>query len=163
MIYTSQARAVAGIMFAILLCCGVGLSAYAQSGSVISPENRKPAPNILRIDDEGSSRLAQSGGGDPKTFSEGLDQIKTVADTNKLSEGRSAKEILQSIVKWLLSLVGTVAVISLLYGGFLYITSQGDEGKAEQAKTIILYSVIGIVVIGISAIVVNVVISITTT
>ena len=100
-------------------------------------------------------------GGDPKTFGDGLKQIQEVQKENKLGEARSTKEILQTIVKWLLSLVGTVAVISLLYGGFLYITSQGEENKAEQAKTIILYSVIGLIIIGLSAVIVNVVISIT--
>jgi len=104
--------------------------------------------------------LAQQGG-DPTTFSGGLDSIKKVAKQNKLGDARSTKEILQSIVKWLLSLVGTIAVISLLYGGFLYITSQGEENKVEQAKRIILYSVIGLLIIGLSAIVVNVVISLT--
>lgn len=98
----------------------------------------------------------------PNTFSGGIDRVRDVAGTSGLSGGKSAKEILQSITKWLLSLIGTLAVISLLYGGYLYVTSQGEEDKAEQAKNIILYSVIGIIVIGISAIVVNVVINIAT-
>jgi len=99
--------------------------------------------------------------GDPKTFSGGLESIKSIANENKLGEARSTKEILQTIVKWLLSLVGTIAVISLLYGGFLYITSQGEDNKVEQAKHIILYSVIGLIIIGLSAVIVNVVISLT--
>ncbi len=98
---------------------------------------------------------------DPTSFSGGLDSIKTIAGENKLGQAKSTKEIMQSIVKWLLSLIGTIAVISLLYGGFLYITSQGEEKQAEKAKNIILYSVIGIIIIGLSAIVVNVVISLT--
>lgn len=98
---------------------------------------------------------------DPTSFSGGLSSIGSIAQDNGLAKKSTAKEILQTITKWLLSLVGTVAVISLLYGGFLYITSQGEEGRTEQAKHIILYSVIGIIIIGISAIVVNVVISIT--
>jgi Type IV secretion system pilin len=96
-----------------------------------------------------------------RTFSGGLDSIKNIATDNKLGEARSTKEILQSITQWLLSLIGTIAVISLLYGGFLYITSQGEDNKVEQAKHLILYSVIGLIIIGISAIIVNVVISLT--
>lgn len=99
----------------------------------------------------------------PNTFSGGLDAVKNLADTNKLSPAKSTKEILQTITKWLLSLIGTIAVISLLYGGYLYITSQGDEGSVEKAKHIILYSIIGIIVIGLSAIIVNVVITVATT
>lgn len=100
--------------------------------------------------------------GNPKDFAAGLNSLKSVREQNKLAPGSSTKEILQTITKWLLSLIGTIAVISLLYGGYLYITSQGEEDKAEQAKTIILYSVIGIIIIGISAIVVNVVINVAT-
>lgn len=99
---------------------------------------------------------------EPATFQDGIKAVGDLANTNKLAPAKSTKEILQTIVKWLLSLTGTVAVISLLYGGFLYITSQGEENKAEQAKNIILYSVIGIIIIGISAVVVNVVINIAT-
>lgn len=100
---------------------------------------------------------------DPTTFSGGIDAVKKVAGDSGLSnKDQSTKEILQTITKWLLSLVGTIAVISLLYGGYLYITSEGEEDKAEQAKNIILYSVIGIIIIGVSAIIVNVVISVAT-
>ncbi len=99
----------------------------------------------------------------PANFGAGLSSLKSVAEENKLNtSGASTKEILQTIVKWLLTLTGTIATISLVYGGFLYITSQGEESKAEQAKNIILYSVIGIIIIGISAIIINVVINIAT-
>lgn len=98
---------------------------------------------------------------DPTSFGEGLKSVGEIAKKNDLGSAKSSKEIIQSITKWLLSLIGTIAVISLLYGGFLYITSQGEENKVEQAKTIILYSVIGIIIIGLSAIIVNVVISLT--
>ncbi len=97
----------------------------------------------------------------PNSFIDGLNKTKSFAQENKLGEGKSTKEILQSVVKWLLSLIGTIAVISLLYGGFLYITSTGEEKQAEKAKTLILYSVIGLIIIGLSAIIVNVVISLT--
>ena len=96
------------------------------------------------------------------SFTDGLNDVKTLAGENKLAEASGAKDILQNIVKWLLTLVGTIATISLLYGGFLYITSQGEEDQASKAKHIILYSVIGIIIIGISAIVVNVVINVVT-
>lgn len=98
----------------------------------------------------------------PNTFSGGIDAVRKLADTNKLSPAKSTKEILQTITKWLLSLIGTIAVISLLYGGYLYITSQGDEDNVTKAKHIILYSVIGIIVIGLSAIIVNVAINVAT-
>ena len=99
---------------------------------------------------------------DPTDFMDGLKQVKDVADQNELSGAKSSKEILQSIVAWLMSLLATIALISLLYGGYLYITSQGEENTVAKAKAILLYSTIGIIVIGLSAVIVNVVINIAT-
>lgn len=116
------------------------LAAFIFCGTLVSP--------VLAVED-------------PTSFDAGIRSVETISDTGGLAKKTSTKEIMQSIVKWLLSLIGTIAVISLLYGGFLYITSQGEENKAEKAKNIILYSVIGIIIIGLSAIIVNVVISLT--
>ncbi len=99
---------------------------------------------------------------DPTDFKDGLKQVKQVAGDNGLAKEQSTKQILQTIVAWLMSLLGTIALISLLYGGFLYITAQGEEGNVEKAKAIILYSTIGIILIGLSAVIVNVVISVAT-
>ena len=104
----------------------------------------------------------QSGGSDPTSFTDGLNQVKQVASENKLNQGQSSKQILQNIVAWLTSLLGTVALISLLYGGYLYISSQGDEGNVEKAKSILLYSIIGLILVGLAGVIVNVVISIAT-
>lgn len=108
------------------------------------------------------SYAQSSNSGDPSGFSAGLDAVKNVASEQKLSQAKSSKEILQSIVGWLTSLLATVALISLLYGGYLYVSSQGDEGNVERAKAILLYSVIGLILVGLSGVIVNVVISVAT-
>ncbi len=59
------------------------------------------------------------------------------------------------IVNYLLIIVGLVATIYLIWAGVKYITSAGDEDKAGEAKTQILYALIGIIVIGLSAVAVN--------
>lgn len=63
-----------------------------------------------------------------------------------------------SLVNIFLILVGVVATIILIYGGVQYIISRGDDGAVEKAKNTILYSVIGIIVIGLAAAIVNFVI-----
>lgn len=45
---------------------------------------------------------------------------------------------------------GTIAVIVVIYGGFRYVVSGGNEQKITTAKNTILYGVIGVVVIAIS-------------
>lgn len=60
-----------------------------------------------------------------------------------------------NIVNGLLVVAGIAASIYLVMGGVRYITSQGDDGQTEQAKNTILYAMIGLIVIGLSAAVVN--------
>jgi len=55
-----------------------------------------------------------------------------------------------------LALIATTAII---YGGYTYITSAGEEDKARRGKQIITYSLVGIFITLISALIVNVVVS----
>lgn len=63
------------------------------------------------------------------------------------------------IIRNALGLLGTVAVLIIIYAGFLWFTAGGSEEKATQAKSLIYMSVIGLVIIltayGIAALVVN--------
>lgn len=72
----------------------------------------------------------------------------------------SLLDTIQYIINALLVLVGVVAAIYLVLGGVRYIRSEGDEGEAEKAKNTILSAVIGIAIIGLSAMIVNFVINI---
>ncbi len=54
--------------------------------------------------------------------------------------------LITSIVEYAFDLVGIIAVIMVIYGGFLYITSAGDETKAKQATSTLTYAIIGIIV-----------------
>jgi hypothetical protein len=46
-----------------------------------------------------------------------------------------------------LSFLGLIAVIYIIYGGFLIFSSAGDEEKVGKGKKLIIYALIGIVVI----------------
>ncbi|MFC1639110.1 pilin, partial [Patescibacteria group bacterium] len=51
------------------------------------------------------------------------------------------------VVNALFGLLGIIVVILILYGGFIYMTSQGDPAKIDTAKKIITNAVIGLVII----------------
>lgn len=53
---------------------------------------------------------------------------------------------IKTAVDVLMFLLGVVAVISIIIGGIIYTTSNGDSSKLTQAKNIILYAVVGLVV-----------------
>lgn len=55
--------------------------------------------------------------------------------------------LVAKVIDVLLYVAGIAAVIYLLYAGILYITSAGDEAKAEKGRKGIVNAVIGIIII----------------
>lgn len=66
---------------------------------------------------------------------------------------------IRTIVNIFLTLAAIIAVVFLIIGGIRYITSRGDEDEAAAAKNTILYAVIGLIIIGLSAAIANFVIN----
>jgi hypothetical protein len=58
-----------------------------------------------------------------------------------------AASYLGSIVKYILSFLGVIFIILIIYGGFLWMTAAGDSEQIDKAKDIIKSSVIGLVII----------------
>lgn len=56
------------------------------------------------------------------------------------------KNIFLTVTNVLLFLIGAIAVIMLIYGGFRYTTSGGDSSSVTAAKNTILYAIVGIIV-----------------
>lgn len=46
-----------------------------------------------------------------------------------------------------LSLLGTIMLISFIYGGIIWMTAAGEDSKAEKGKKVIIYTIVGFVVI----------------
>jgi len=63
---------------------------------------------------------------------------------------KDLREGIMTIVQYLLTFLGVIAILVMLYGGFVWMTSAGNEEKVGQAKKIITAGVIGLVVIFIS-------------
>ena len=55
-----------------------------------------------------------------------------------------------SVIRVLLGFLGIIAIILVLYGGFLWMTSAGNEEKVSQAKKIITGGIIGLIIIFVS-------------
>lgn len=56
-------------------------------------------------------------------------------------------------------LVGFAAVIMMMVGGYKYITSAGDANKAAQAKSTIMYALIGVALVVVSQVLLRFVIA----
>ena len=63
---------------------------------------------------------------------------------------RDLREGVMMIVQYLLGFLGIIAIIVILYGGFVWLTSAGSEEKVGQAKKFIPAGIIGLIIIFIS-------------
>ena len=60
---------------------------------------------------------------------------------------RDPRAIVASIISIILGLLGTIAVILILIGGFKWMTAAGNEDKVEESKKLLGAGVIGLVII----------------
>ena len=65
---------------------------------------------------------------------------------------------LQAVLNWIFGIIGIVAVIMIILGGFTMMTSSGDPGKVKKGKDTILYGLIGLVICVLAFAIVNFVI-----
>ena len=61
--------------------------------------------------------------------------------------------IFTNAVSWVIGAAGFAAAIFLVYGGISYMTASGDAGKLTKAKNAIIYSLIGLAIVGLSEII----------
>lgn len=99
----------------------------------------------------------QGAGNSGEGLLDGFDFIQTLSESAGLSTTEPDAFITDAI-NVALGLIGLIALAVLIYGGFLFITSSGDEDKAAHAKRLILYAIVGLLLIGASVIIVNLVI-----
>lgn len=55
-------------------------------------------------------------------------------------------EIINVAMKWLLGILGFLAIIGFVIAGILYLTAAGSESQLEKAKNALVYSIIGVIV-----------------
>ena len=82
-------------------------------------------------------------------------------DNGEGSAGQKVDNLIATVINIFSFVVGVVAVIMIIYGGFTYITSGGDSGKVGNAKNAILYAVIGLIIVAMAQFVVRFVLSAT--
>lgn len=79
-----------------------------------------------------------------------------------LGSSTSANTLVTNVVNILSVLVGTVAVIMIIIGGFRYVSSGGKQESVTSAKNTILYAIIGLVVVALAQLIVHFVLRNTT-
>ncbi len=67
-------------------------------------------------------------------------------DGSPADSAKSITEILTGILNFLLSVIGIIGIIMVVIGGLMYLTAAGDEDRIKTGKSIVKYSLIGIIV-----------------
>ncbi len=70
-------------------------------------------------------------------------------------QDKTAPKVGETLINAVISIVGIVAILMIIVGGQRYITSQGDPGQMTQAKNMIIYSVVGLVIAMLAFAIVN--------
>ena len=89
-----------------------------------------------------------------------VSEISSRLDPTQATKGSAATQFLPTtLMTNIISIAGLVigvgAVLSLVYGGVLYITAGADENKSATGKRVIIYSVIAIVIVLLSYVIYN--------
>lgn len=75
------------------------------------------------------------------------------------STGNSLAALATKVVNLLSIIVGVVAVIMIIVGGFRYITSGGESGNVSGAKNTLIYAIVGLVIVALAQFIVHFVLS----
>lgn len=82
--------------------------------------------------------------------------ILGINQTNSAVAGAlSLQQIALNILGFLFSIVGIIAIISMIIGGVIYLTAYGDEKRIDTAKKILTSSILGVVIVFAALIIVN--------
>lgn len=91
----------------------------------------------------------------------GLETVRSIATGQGITPPQGSatfsfvRKVIVQFARFLLYIIGAVALLSIVYGGFLYVSSAGDEGRAQRGKTALLYAAIGLLIASLSAALVN--------
>jgi len=91
--------------------------------------------------------LAKPAFAQPTAGTTGLEEAGTIAGLSDLFGGRGIKGVIGLVIKGLLSLLGMVFLILVIWGGFKWMTSQGNADKIKEAKGLIVNAAIGLAIV----------------
>lgn len=91
---------------------------------------------------------------------EGLDrgtclEVTQTGECLTQDPAEAMNNVIRTIINILSLVVGVVAVIMIVIGGFRYIISGGDSGNVTAAKNTILYAIVGLVIVALAQVIVR--------
>jgi heme/copper-type cytochrome/quinol oxidase subunit 2 len=91
----------------------------------------------------------------PSLLKEIKDIFEANAESPDLERANTFVDILTNVMSFVLTIIVILAMMSLVYSGFLYLTSAGNRENIDKAKKIGKFSVLALVLSGSSIILIN--------
>lgn len=77
------------------------------------------------------------------------------SDASITGSGKSVTDLIKQIINILSVIIGAIAVVMIIIGGFRYVTSAGNAEGTKAARNTILYAIVGLVVVALAQIIVH--------
>jgi hypothetical protein len=93
---------------------------------------------------------AEAAGTGIQSISGGLSSAGDKSGLKPTDTSRTLESAIGTLINSVLSIVGVLLLVYLIWGGFTWMTAGGDSKKVDQAQSIIKNAVIGLVIIVLS-------------
>ncbi|MCH8748596.1 hypothetical protein IH781_02495 [Patescibacteria group bacterium] len=114
-----------------------------------------PTTTVVTLAMFGLSASYANAQNDPRTLTGGLGQVKRTLGGKGAITNKSLFEIAINGINFGLSLVAVIALLTIVGGAIYYLISLGNDEKMQRAKKIVLYAILGVMVAGISFVIIE--------
>jgi len=86
----------------------------------------------------------------------GLGGIRSIFPMTGIGASQNPIQFIGAIISLMLTIAGAIAVVFVIIGGFMYVTSAGNEEQAEKGRKTLTNAIIGVVIVILAYVIVNV-------
>jgi hypothetical protein len=117
------------------------------------------APLALATPTVSAADIGECNSGIGGSLNQGINAASSGGTDCKLQDASNSpgglEEIATKVVNFLSVIVGIVAVIMIIVGGFRYITSGGESSNVSGAKNTLIYAIIGLIIVALAQFIVK--------
>lgn len=96
----------------------------------------------------------------PKCYwKEGTNSDEPESLTNPLGKITTPQLLIGQIINALLGIVGSLALLMFIYGGFIWMTAAGNQERVTKGRNVLMWAIIGLIIIFASYSLVNFIIT----
>ena len=82
-----------------------------------------------------------------------LEELQSYIKDFKILQFNNIYELIFAVFEFAYTFAGILTVVYLIYGGYLYLTSGGNEEKTKQGQKAVVNAIIGLVIVLAAAII----------